>query len=113
VTEAKPRHVYAYEDKGGHEPFTDWIDAFGDTSLAASTIVARIDRVENGNFGDCEPVGKGVFELKIDFGPGYRVYFGQMDDIVVLLNGGDKGTQNADIRKAHALWEEFNSRDDE
>jgi putative addiction module killer protein len=112
VAEAKPRFVFNYETKDGHVPFEDWIDSFGDTSAAAAIIVARIERVEAGNFGDCEPVGKGVSELRIDYGPGYRVYFGQVGDIVVLLNGGAKSTQDADIKHAHALWEEFKSRDE-
>jgi putative addiction module killer protein len=110
VTEAKPRFVYSYETKSGHVPFAEWIDGFGDESEIAAIIVARIERVENGNFGDVEGVGEGVFELRIDEGPGYRVYFGQSGDIVVLLTGGDKGTQNADIRKARVLWKEFESQ---
>lgn len=99
-----------YETLSRHSPFTDWLDAFGDESEVAATIVARLERVEAGNFGDCRSIGKGLFELRIDKGPGYRVYFGQFDDFVVLLNGGNKSTQDADIRKAHALWEEFESR---
>jgi putative addiction module killer protein len=110
--DAKPRFVFSYETINGHVPFEEWLDTFGDESEIAAIIVARTERVENGNFGDVEPVGKGVFELKIDIGPGYRVYFGQAGDIVVLLTGGDKSTQNADINKARALWEEFKSRDE-
>jgi putative addiction module killer protein len=112
VTQAKPRFVFSYETKLGHVPFEEWIDEFGEESEIGAIIVARIERIENGNFGDVESVGKGVFELKIDDGPGYRVYFGQSGDIVVFLNGGDKSTQDADIRRARLLWEEFNSRDD-
>jgi putative addiction module killer protein len=110
VAEAKPRFVFDYQSKNGRKPFQEWIDTFGEESEAGAIIVARIERVENGSFGDCESVGQGVFELKIDVGPGYRVYFGQIGDIVVLLNGGDKSTQVADIRTAHTLWQEFKSR---
>lgn len=112
MPDAKPRFVFAYETKNRHAPFTEWLDGFGDESADAAIVVARVERVENGNFGDCEAVGHGVTELKIDEGPGYRVYFGQLGDIVVLLNGGDKSTQTADIKKAHALWDEFKSRDE-
>jgi putative addiction module killer protein len=112
VPDAKPRFVFAYETKNRHAPFTEWLDDFGDESPIAAAIVARVERVENGNFGDCYPVGHGVSELRIDDGKGYRVYFGQVGDIVVLLNGGHKDTQTTDIKKAHVLWEEFKSRDE-
>jgi len=64
-------------------------------------IQARIDRAEAGNFGDCEPVGEGVSEMRIRYGPGYRVYFTQRGlEIVILLAGGDKSTQSKDIKTA-------------
>lgn len=64
-------------------------------------IQARIDRAEAGNFGDCEPVGEGVSEMRIHYGPGYRVYFTQRGlEIVILLAGGDKSTQAKDIKTA-------------
>jgi putative addiction module killer protein len=72
-------------------------------------IMNRLDRVEDGNFGACEPVGKGVSELKIDIGPGYRVYFGQDGDLVVLLYGGTKKTQQNDIERAQAFWSQYNA----
>lgn len=110
--EAKPRTIVIYRSKDDHVPFTEWIDGFGNDEIGA-IIVARLERVENGLFGDCRSVGEGVTEFRIDIGPGYRVYFGQLDEIVVLLNGGDKSAQNADIEKAHKLWQEFKSREDE
>lgn len=68
----------------------------------------RLDRIEQGNLGDYRSVGAGVFELKIDYGPGYRVYFGQVGStIVLLLCGGNKGTQERDIRKAQKYWEDY------
>ena len=101
--EAKPQTVVIYESQG-HPHFTEWADGLGGDE---AIILARLEHVENGNFGTCEPVGEGVSELKIDRGPGYRVYFGQHDDIVVLLCGGDKSTQDNDIKKAKKLWREY------
>lgn len=71
-------------------------------------ILARLARVRLGNLGDCKPVGEGVSELRVDYGPGYRVYFGQKGrTLVVLLCGGDKRTQDRDIRLAKLYWREF------
>jgi len=82
------------------EAFDHWFSALRD-KRAVMRIQARIDRAEDGNFGDCEPVGEGVSEMRIHYGPGYRVYFAQRDlEIVVLLAGGDKSTQAKDIRAA-------------
>ncbi len=77
---------------------------------AKGRILARLLRLENGNFGDHKAVGEGVFELRIDCGPGYRVYFGlDGSEIVVLLGGGDKGSQEADIRAAKERWADYNA----
>ena len=71
-------------------------------------IGARIRRLEAGLYGDCEPVGEGVSELRMFFGPGYRVYFGEeAGNIVILLLGGDKSTQTQDIQTAQAYWKEY------
>jgi putative addiction module killer protein len=71
-------------------------------------IRARIARVRLGNLGNCEPVGGGVLELKINYGPGYRVYFGQVGmKLVILLCGGDKSSQAEDIRRAIEYWEDY------
>ncbi len=71
---------------------------------AQKRIQARIDRAEDGNFGDCEPVGEGVFEMRIHCGPGYRIYFTKRGiEIIVLLAGGDKGSQSKDIKIALEL----------
>lgn len=65
-----------------------------------------------GNFGQCEPVGEGVFELKIDFGPGYRVYFGKIGSkCILLLCAGDKGSQKNDIQKAKVYFKDYQSRE--
>ena len=78
-------------------------------SRAYDMIVRRLERVEEGNFGNCEPVAGGVHELKIDSGPGYRVYFGEDGDFVVLLGAGTKRTQSADIIMARARWSIYNA----
>jgi putative addiction module killer protein len=72
-------------------------------------IVARLERVEDGNFGDCGPVGGGVSELRfMRTGPGYRVYFGEHDDLVIILRAGTKKTQQADIAIVQKRWREYN-----
>ena len=71
-------------------------------------ILTRIDRLRFGNFGDCKSVGSGVFELRLQFGPGYRVYFGIVGtEVVLLLGGGDKATQQKDIRACQQYWMEY------
>lgn len=85
------------------EVFDAWFEALRD-KLAARRIQARIDRVEEGNFGDCQPVGEGVSEMRIHYGPGYRVYLAQRGaEIVILLAGGNKATQDKDIKTAQGL----------
>ncbi len=75
---------------------------------ARARIRTRIARVRLGNLGNCEPVGNGVLEVKIDYGPGYRVYFGQVGaKLVILLCGGDKTSQSKDIRRAIEYWKDY------
>jgi putative addiction module killer protein len=76
--------------------------------MGRKRILARVSRLQQGNYGDCESVGDGVSELRLFFGSGYRVYFGEKDNqIVVLLCGGDKSTQSKDIEQAKAYWKEY------
>lgn len=83
--------------------FTKWFTKLSDRK-ARARIQARIDRLEMGNFGDASPVGEGVSELRIFYGPGYRVYFIQQNStVVILLSGGDKSSQNSDIKKAKEI----------
>lgn len=85
-------------------PFTDWFASLDNT--VQRVVDARLARVRRGLLGDVEPVGAGVYELKIDFGAGLRVYFGRYGRInVVLLCGGDKSRQQTDITKAQAYWQ--------
>jgi putative addiction module killer protein len=105
--EAKQKEVIVYSSQDGDEPFTDWLYGLRD-AMGRKRILARLVRLEHGNYGDCEPIGEGLSELRMFFGPGYRVYFGENDNcIVVLLCGGDKSSQTEDIKRAKAYWKEF------
>ena len=89
------------------EEFSRWIENLRDMRAQAKILV-RIDRLEMGNPGDVAPVGSGVSEMRIHYGPGYRVYFAQRGDaLVILLCGGDKGSQASDIRQATRLAQEL------
>ncbi len=88
------------------ERFIQWLDGLSDPRAVAK-IAARAERLASGNFGDVQPVGEGVSELRIHYGPGYRVYFVQRGAVVViLLCGGEKSSQARDIRSAKALAKE-------
>ena len=102
-----PQEVVAFRARDGRVPFEEWLDDLKD-KRAVARVLARLARVRLGNLGDCKPVGEGVSELRVDYGPGYRVYFGQKGrTLVVLLCGGDKRTQDRDIRLARQFWQEF------
>lgn len=99
-----------YQREDGREPFTEWLEAVRD-KVAQARIRVRLRQVQAGNFGDSEPVGEGVIELRIHVGPGYRVYCGRHGKaIVLLLCGGDKGSQTTDIKRAKQLWSEWKRR---
>lgn len=86
--------------------FSDWLKGLRDAN-ARARIIVRIRRLELGNPGDVKPIGEGVSELRVDYGPGYRVYFVQQGKLlVILLSGGDKRTQAADIAKAKQMAKE-------
>lgn len=94
----------------GEEPFTEWLQSVRD-KVAQARIRIRLRQVEAGNMGDCEPVGEGVTELRVHGGAGYRVYCGQHGKtMVVLLCGGNKGSQAADIKRAKAFWSDWKRR---
>lgn len=99
--------IVEFETEEGNKPFSVWLDGLRDAKGTA-IISARIERLRRGLLGDCKSVGHGVFELRIDFGPGYRVYFGmEKDHIVILLCGGDKKRQKSDILRAQAFLVDY------
>lgn len=98
-----------YETADGKCPFNDWFDDLD--SAAAVKVTTALARMEHGNFGDVKPVGQGVSERRITFGPGYRIYFGRDgDDLVILLCGGSKKHQSKDIGAAKELWDDYKQR---
>lgn len=102
--------LFRYQRDDGYEPFTDWLNALRD-KVAQARIRIRLRQVQAGNFGDCEPVGEGVIELRVHVGAGYRVYCARHGKtVVLLLCGGDKGSQVADIKRAKELWSEWKRR---
>ena len=106
--EATPRILRWYRTEGDAEPGLQWLRGLRDAK-GRNIVRTRLNRLQSGNFSNCEPVGNGVHELKIDFGPGYRIYFGEDGDSVILLNGGTKDTQERDIAKAKVHWEDYNA----
>jgi len=95
-----------YLDPSGISPFAKWRASLD--AGARARIDIALDRLERGNDSNAKGVGSGVYELRLDFGPGYRVYFGRDGDtFVVLLGGGTKKRQQADIENARAIWEQY------
>ena len=104
------KRIRIYRKPDGSAPFVEWYTSLRDRQGAAK-IRTRLRRIRLGNLGDCKPVGKGVLELRIAFGPGYRIYAGLFGSLlVVLLCGGDKSTQAGDIAKAQAYWDDYKGR---
>jgi putative addiction module killer protein len=106
--EGTPRILRQYQTEEGAEPFRRWLTGLRDAEGRA-VIRTRLNRVAAGNLANCRSVGGGVHELKINFGPGYRVYFGVDGNVVVLLNGGDKDSQSRDIQRAKEYWTDYNA----
>jgi putative addiction module killer protein len=103
-------YLREYLTIGGRSPFNEWLLGVRDLK-ARARIRARLDRVGFGNLGDYASVDNGVFELRLFFGPGYRVYYGlEGDTHVVLLSGGTKATQKRDIRIAKKYWKDYGRR---
>ena len=96
----------------GRVPFNDWMQRFKEFDTR-SKVITRLDRLKLGNFGDCKSVGEGVAELRIHYGPGLRIYYSKIESkIIVLLVGGDKSTQSADISRAVEFLREYQSREE-
>jgi len=99
--------VKIYRDEQGDEPFTEWLESIKDR-VTRARIRGRLRRIELGNFGDHRSVGGGVFELRLHLGPGYRIYYGQVgDEIILLLAGGARSTQQRGIRRAKYYWYDY------
>jgi putative addiction module killer protein len=102
--------VFRYQTDDGREPVTEWLLSLRDKQAQAK-VRLRLKRLEAGIFGDCEAVGEGVLELREHLGAGYRVYFGRHGrTIVILLCGGTKKSQAADIKAAKEYWADWKRR---
>jgi len=101
--------VREYLDGSGHSPYAAWFDRLN--REAAAKVTAALVRIEQGNLSNAKSVGSGVSEYRIDFGPGYRIYFGQDGDrLVILVGGGTKKCQREDIKIALARWQDYKRR---
>ena len=99
-----------YQDSNGNKPYVDWLSNLADKQ-AKARILVRVNRIAAGNFGDCKPLRDGVQELRIDHGPGYRVYLSrQGSKLVLLLCGGDKSDQSRDINRAIEYLKDWKQR---
>ena len=102
--------VEDYLSPDGEDPYKKWLGELADKQARARVLV-RVLRIKAGNFGDCKPLQDGVWELRIDHGPGYRVYYAQAGKrLILLLAGGDKRKQQADIEKAIERWHDWQHR---
>jgi len=101
--------IREYLNQAGHSPFRRWFT--GLDALAAAKVATALYRLEQGNFSSVKHIGGGLFEYKINFGPGYRLYFGREgEEIIILLGGGSKKRQQADIESALACWQDYKKR---
>lgn len=102
--------VHVYVDSTGKTPFTDWMEKLRDRK-ARVKIHTRIDRLRLGNAGDYKTLGNGLFELRIHYGPGYRIYFGKAgESLILLLCAGNKTTQRQDVNLAKQYWMDYRRR---
>ena len=102
--------ILDYLDSQGQDPYATWLAGLADR-MARARVLVRVNRMAAGNFGDCKPVADGVWELRVDHGPGYRVYYAQAGKrLILLLAGGDKRKQQADINAAVLRWDDWQQR---
>jgi len=103
--------IREYVSRDGKTVFINWWKKLGD-QRAREKIQIQLDRLELGNTGDCKSLGDGLHELRIHYGPGYRVYFGNTGKhIILLLYGGNKASQQRDIKRARKYWRDYRSRE--
>lgn len=101
-----------YQTTNGYDPFKEWLADLADRQARAKVAI-RVQRMASGNFGDHKPLSHGVWELRIDHGPGYRVYYAQAGRrVLLLLIGGDKRRQQADIETAVRYWQDWQRRNE-
>ena len=101
--------ILEYLEPSGRSPFADWFGRL--EAQAATKVTVVLSRIEQGNLSNAKSVGGGVQEYRIDFGPGYRLYFGRDGvTLVILLGGGTKQRQQQDIAAAHARWQDYKIR---
>ncbi|OGY92026.1 MAG: addiction module killer protein [Candidatus Komeilibacteria bacterium RIFCSPLOWO2_02_FULL_48_11] len=99
--------VKIYQNSNGDEPFITWLESLRDETTRLR-IRKRLRRIEQNNLGDAVSAGEGIYELRMHFGPGYRVYFGYSGpEEILLLVGGDKSSQVHDIQKAKHFWQDY------
>jgi putative addiction module killer protein len=105
----KPVEILEYLDWKGRSPYGEWFDSLN--APAAAKVTVAITRLAQGNFSNAKGVGGGVYEHRVDFGPGYRIYFGRDGErLVILLAGGTKKRQQNDIEHAQARWQDYKKR---
>jgi putative addiction module killer protein len=101
------KQIIIYRNASGSEPFTEWLNSLRDP-INRRRILRRLRTLEQGHYGDVKPVGNGINELRFFFGAGYRVYFAEDGDtLVIILCGGDKDSQSRDIQRANLYWQEY------
>lgn len=102
--------ILHYRTMEGRFPYREWVESIADKKARAA-VLARVDRLAFGAFGDWKATGEGVCELRVHLGPGYRVYFGREGKAaVILLCGGEKDSQNSDIKQAKEYWHDYETR---
>lgn len=102
--------IQHYVTPAGKDVFDSWLTALED-ARAQAKIAVRLNRLAAGNFGDCKSLGRGLYELRIDWGPGYRIYYAMIDRrCILVLCGGDKRKQSADVQRAFGYLEDYKKR---
>jgi putative addiction module killer protein len=100
--------VHEYLDRSGRSPYAEWFESLN--AQAAAKVAIAITRLGQGNYSNVKSVGSGVHEVRIDFGPGYRVYFGRDGECLVILGGGTKKRQQKDIKDSIEGWQDYKKR---